>query len=243
MSKLTDKKRWVKRQGYGYLDSVLFDDLFHKYLEKSEGKICLEIGCSPGYWLPYIAREFGYFPEGIDYLDDAEEVTGQTFRNNNVNDYKIHIADFTTWEAPKKYDLVCSFGFIEHFTGDLNKQMVKKHVDLIKPGGKLIMDVPNFNYLQYPLNWLMNKGNLKGHNIRTMTLRYFRNIAKKYGLKILYLDYYGGVFDYWALKKNPNIFQKVLFCGVRFFAKYTRKIDIKNRFLSPYIVFIAEKER
>jgi 2-polyprenyl-3-methyl-5-hydroxy-6-metoxy-1,4-benzoquinol methylase len=37
---------------------------------------------------------------------------------------------------------VISFGFIEHF--DNPENVIQKHLDLLKPGGILIVGVPNF---------------------------------------------------------------------------------------------------
>src|SRR4030042_3213015 len=139
---LTSKDNWFGRQSRGEIKSILFGDLFSKYFKKSKNKSCLEIGCVPGRFLAYICKNFGYFPEGIDYIKDTRKITGATLSLNGLHKFEIYEGDFIKWEIPKQYDLVCSFGFIEHFEGDLNKQIVKKHIKLLKPGGKLIMDIP-----------------------------------------------------------------------------------------------------
>ncbi|MFC1590514.1 hypothetical protein ACFL42_03390, partial [Candidatus Omnitrophota bacterium] len=148
--------------------------------------------------------------------------------------------DFSTWNHSIKYDLICSFGFIEHFKGELEKQIIKKHIDMLKPGGKLILTVPNFNYGQYIICSLLNRRLLRKHNIKTMTLSYFKDIASLNGLNIIYLKYYGGLFDFWLGDDNLNIFQLILHKILRVARYLLHNIKLNNRFFSPYIVFIAE---
>lgn len=239
---LTTREKWNKRKSRGEIKSVLFSDIFKKYLKKSRSKVCLEIGCVPGRFLAYLAKNFGYFPEGIDYVEKTEEITGETLRNNGINDFVLYEADFTKWKIPKQYDLVCSFGFIEHFTGELNEKVIRKHVDLAKPGGTIIIDIPNFNYCQYLFHYVLDRENLSGHNIEIMNLRYFRNLAVRHNLKIAHLGYCGGLFNYWGLSKNANCFQKIIFKLLKGISKFTKKIGfLNNRFFSPFLVFVAKK--
>lgn len=239
---LTSSDNWSGRHSRGEIKSMLFGDLFSKFLKKSEGKFCLEIGCVPGRFLTYICKNFGYFPEGIDYVKDTKKITGETLLLNGIRDFVIYEEDFTRWKIPKQYDLVCSFGFIEHFMGDPNKQMIEKHINLLKQGGKLIIDIPNFNYCQYLLHSMLNREILDRHNIKIMNLSYFKKIAETYDLKILHLDYYGGLFNYFGLAENANFLQWMVYNLLKAIARKTKKLTrLNNRLFSPYIVFIAEK--
>jgi len=241
--KLTTQDAWSHRKG-GIVDSILFEDLFLKYLEKIENKICLEIGCVPGKFLSYISKNFGYFPEGIDYITGTKQITEETLKLNNIHQYNIYESDFTIWNSPKQYDLVCSFGFIEHFTGDLERKIIKSHIDLLKPGGKLILDVPNFRFGQYFIHFLLNRENLKKHNLKIMKLSYFTMVAKENNLKIIHLGFYGGFFEFWSAN-NLNLIRKIIFRVLKIIEKIIKKTPLKsfnNCFFSPYIVFIAEKQ-
>ena len=183
--------------------------MFYKYLQKTKDKTCLEIGCVPGRFLAYICKNFGYFPEGIDYVKGTKKITEKTLALNGLQKFSIFEKDFLQWETAKQYDLVCSFGFIEHFEGDLNRQVIEKHVRLLKPGGKLIMDIPNFNYCQYLFHLMLNREVLSTHNIKIMNLALFqKNSRKTHDLKILHLDYYGGLFNYWGLTSKTKLFRK-----------------------------------
>jgi SAM-dependent methyltransferase len=92
------------------------------------------------------------------------------------------------------YDIVVSLGVIEHFNDPT--AVVARHIELLKPGGVLILEVPNmagrFNH------WLLQKAKmhdlLEHHNLSVMSKGYFAALAKQFGLEIKFLDYVGG-FD------------------------------------------------
>ena len=247
MPKLTSKVRWEGRNTVGKVNSVLFSNLFHTYLKRTKNKTCLEIGCVPGSYLAYISKTFGYKAEGIDYLKNTKKIVSKTLRNNNITKFSIYQADFLEWIPQKKYDLVCSFGFIEHFKGAASTIVIQKHIDILKPGGMLILEVPNFTYLQYLIHWFLDRDRLQEHNLKTMNLLYYKMISKLYDLKILHLGYYGGFFRFWGLCKNANIIQRKIFHVLKSLEQRSNKIPwlkrINNRFLSPFIVFIAQKKR
>ncbi len=249
MGQLTTRKDWeVRKPEAGEARGVMFEDIFQKFLKKTSDKSCFEIGCVPGTYLAYICKNFGYSAEGIDYLENTAEITGETLNKAGIKDYNIYEGDFTQWQIPGQYDLVCSFGFIEHFSGDTEKEVAAKHVRLLKPGGLLMMDVPNFRYGQYLIHMLLDKKNLIEHNCRTMSLSYFRHLAETHNLEVLYLSYYGGPFSFWTENKNPDFLQiavfyffKVIQHTVAFIARAFRFKNLDNRWFSPFIIFIARK--
>jgi SAM-dependent methyltransferase len=235
---------WESRKSVAADEGVLFRDMFSRYLEDSQGKRCLEIGCVPGGFLGYICKNFGYFPEGIDNVKGTKEITEETLKNYGLNEYSIYQEDFLAWKPNKKYHLVCSFGFIEHFAGETLARVIQKHIEIIEPGGKLIIDVPNFRYGQYALRYPIDKKILDEHNLDIMNLEYFNKIAQDFNLKILCLGYTGGFFDFWVENRHKNFFQRVLFRiiqGIKSRISRSKLRDINNKYFSPFIIFIAEK--
>jgi SAM-dependent methyltransferase len=233
---LTTEKDWENVVSQPNVEDIPFKDIFHKYLSKTRGT-ALEIGCVPGQFLAYICRKFGYFPEGIDYVKNTKKTTAETLRNNSLNNFKIHKADFRKWKPSKKYDLVCSFGFIEHFSNPL--KITEKHIALIKNGGKLFIEVPNFSGFKGWLQKTFDTENYKKHNTQVMNLEFYENIAKENNLKIIYLGYYGG-FKIWWVNKHPTLYQKLVHHSFKLISLATENLKMNNR-LSPFIVFIAEK--
>ena len=222
-------------------DKVIFSELFSTYLKNiGKNKVAIEIGCVPGLYLAYVCKHFGYFPEGIDFVRDSEEITGQTLRNFGLNEYEIYNEDFLKWKTEKKYDLVLSLGFIEHFLD--TDEIIKKHVSLLKKGGKIIVEVPNFRYGQMWLHYFLDRENLLRHNTNVMNISYFKTVAKKYTLKIDHLGYYGGLFRFWWENKKPTKVQRIAHYFLTLVGEVTRRIGMNNRYFSPYLIMIAEKK-
>ncbi|MCP4400818.1 MAG: methyltransferase domain-containing protein [bacterium] len=244
MGRLTQKSDWGGQGSRGFVAHIIEGVLLHKYFDKTKGKVCLAIGCSTGGSLAYISRVFGYFPEGIDYVKHTKDIVKRTLHNNGINDCKIYEEDFLSWQPSRKYDLVLSGGFIEHFSGKLLETVKDKHIELLSPGGRIVITVPNFNYGQYLIHFLLDRDNLAQHNIKTMTRAYYRKIAKEYGLKIIFLGYIGGFFSFWVKNKSLNLLQRMILKGLLFLQRMGIKSPLRsfcNPILSPYLVFIGEK--
>ena len=67
-----------------------------------------------GNYMVYINKEFGYRVDGLDYSDNMEYVRAN-LSYNGIQDAELFKADFFELVPAKKYDLVFSGGFAEHF--------------------------------------------------------------------------------------------------------------------------------
>ena len=244
MGRLTRKKRWGGFVNHGFVENIIEGEILSKHFNKTRGKVCFEVGCAGGKSLAYISRNFGYFPEGINYIEGTRDIVKKTLKNNGINECKIYEEDFLGFKPSRKYDLVFSGGFIEHFYEKLLETVENKHMELLAPGGRIVISVPNFNYGQYLIHFLLDRANLRQHNIKTMTRAYYRKLAKEYGLIIIFLGYTGGFFDFWTENRSLNLFQKMLYKGLWLFKRIAAKSQLGsfcNPILSPYLVFIGEK--
>lgn len=239
---LASKEYWESR---GILEDVKINSscakLITKYVQKSKSReeVALEVGCVPGTFLGFICRELGFKAAGIDYVADAKKITQKSLLNFGVKKSSIFEDNFLTWKHKKTYDLVCSFGFIEHFKNA--HEIADKHLSYLKQGGTVIIEMPNFRYFQYALHKMLDKENLERHNVEIMHTNFLNDFVKRNQLKARYVGYAGGVFDFWAENKNPNGFQKIVLQCLRVLAFIGRRIPIHNRYLSPFIFVIAEK--
>lgn len=239
----TDKPFWDKyyvgslpRQ----VDEVLFDDLFRLYLPRDPNKTVLEVGCAGGEFMAHLTKKHGFRPYGIDFSDEIEK-TRSTFRFNDLPEPTLFKEDFFAWQPPQRFDVVCSFGFVEHFD-DLDA-VVKKHAALVAPDGMLFITMPNFAHLQYPLHWLLDRENLRRHNTRIMNLRSLRRALVGLPFQIRHLSYYR-TMDFWTENANPLFWQKILKSQVRALSRTINRIVGPNRpnaLLSPHIVLVAQR--
>lgn len=244
MKSLIQKQDWEKKRQKTYKNKIFsteFDTIFSKFLKKHTNikKSMLEIGCMPARFLAHIASQYGYYPEGIDYISGSKKACEETLLNSGINEFNIIENDFFKWTTSNKYDLVCSFGFIEHFNNP--KSIVDKHIMLLNNYGLLIIEIPNFSGLQKYIHKWLDRENYENHNISIMNLSFFREVIIERKLRLMFLGYYGGFFNFWWENKSPSIIQLIAYIILRSISLLTKKININNRLLSPYIFLIAKK--
>jgi SAM-dependent methyltransferase len=130
---------------------------------------CLEVGCFPGRFLP-ILGELGYELHGIDLTPRVEQDLPAWLRNQGYRVGRFVKGEFLSWDPGRRYDVVCSFGFIEHFSDW--PAVLRSQARLVAKGGYLVVSTPNFRgALQWLLHWSLDRQNLKRHNIWSMNPR------------------------------------------------------------------------
>ena len=223
------------------VQSVYFSDVFNRYLKPDSSKRVLEVGCAGGEYLCYLAKHFGFIPYGVDYSDEIRK-TAELFEFNGLARPKLYQEDFFKWQPGELYDVVCSFGFIEHFEDP--RLVIQKHVDLLSPGGKLIITLPHFAHLQFIFHWLLDRENLAIHNTKTMRLPVLRKALSGLPVTVDHLNYYQ-TFGFWTERKQWSEWQRFAEKGIQTIGKISWKLAGFNRpnfLLSPHIVLVASKQ-
>ncbi len=242
-------KSFIKHISRDYSYHVL-SQLYLKYLPKDSNLKIIEIGCAPGRHLINFHKQFGYEPYGVEYSENGYSLARNNFLKEGLNPENIIKADFFDEEFQsknqKKYDLVFSRGFIEHFD-DVNK-VVDNHMSLLGDRGYLIVSIPNIRGLNYYILKLSNYSSLITHNFSIMDKDVFYELFENKGLDSLYCDYVGtfsfGLFNtnkkwkyyLWrislVLQRPFDFIWRVIFGGYH----------IKNKYTSPYLFFIGRKK-
>lgn len=177
-----DRHRWV---------------ICDRYLPRDENLRIVEIGCAPGVLLLSYHKRYRYEPWGIDYSHTGVAKARQLFRSASLNPGNIVEADFFAQAVTEKFgeffDVVTSHGFIEHF--DQPTDVVRRHVNLLRVGGFLVVSIPNlrgFNYLRVRMSC---PEKLVMHNLAIMKLPVFRSIFKDpgFGLETLFVGWVGTI--------------------------------------------------
>lgn len=159
-------------------------------LDSTPGDI-MELGCAPGRVMENMARlrpQHRY--HGLDYAKDGVKRSRSALKNAGLC-CTVHHGDIKTFETPRKYDLVVSYGLIEHFTDPL--PMLKEHKRFCTPKGRVAITVPNYahpivkRFIQY-----LDPKALNTHVLDTMDESVIEQLFQKAGFKNVRVGSCGG---------------------------------------------------
>lgn len=215
--------------------------LFKKYLPSNPRLTFLEVGCIPGRFLVNFKKIFGYKIYGVDYSDKFN-LLKKNMSLNKIKDYKVWKADILKFNPKIKFDIVTSFGFIEHFIDP--SAYVAKMSSLVKKNGYFIVELPNFRYLQYIIHYINNKELLKAHYLKYMNANKLEKLVKKVSpMKTIYSGYYGIIQDFPYKKTFPHNLLHHLTHGFNIIAsKLSLNVLLSNPWTSTSTVYIGKKQ-
>jgi SAM-dependent methyltransferase len=187
-SRLTLPREYRHTPRAHYLNAIL--DVFDRSLPTDASLTAAEIGGAPGQYLAYLHRTLGYDVTCVDFSATGCAKTVDNFRLLDIPgdvvqaDITLNVGDLPT------FDVVYSLGLIEHFAD--RRQIVENHALLVRPGGYLVLGVPNFRGLT---GWFMRTLapiTYATHEIGAMDLDGWREFEEALGLHVLWKDYVGG---------------------------------------------------
>ncbi len=218
-------------------DQLILKELFEIFLEP--GGSCFEVGCYPGSYLAYLGKRFDYTVSGIDTTPFVLSRLPVFLRDQQVKIGALYHGDFLKFKPQDTYDVVCSFGFIEHFVNF--EEVIGKHVQLLHRDGLLVLACPNFTGLQFPLHWLLDRDNLNRHFPPSMDLGRWTKVLEHNGMKILRQGYYK-TFDFWVDASRRGCVSHLLIDHIqRIATQIDRRVNWPNSLLSPYIFSFSRK--
>jgi 2-polyprenyl-3-methyl-5-hydroxy-6-metoxy-1,4-benzoquinol methylase len=140
-----------------------------------EGMRFLEIGCAPGSMLAWVAEVLRAQVAGLDYSEPGLALTRRLFEALGLEaDLRCEDLFNTTFE-PASFDVVFSAGVIEHF--DDPYEVVRRHMILLKRGGKALITIPNYGGLYGHLQRHFDPDNLALHNLTIMQTAELEKVA------------------------------------------------------------------
>jgi len=114
---------------------------FRKYIP--EESLVLEVGFGSGRILARIAKERNCRCVGVDVADDAFTSLSFFSQQQRVKVEAIKGDGFSLPFKDQSFDVVYSEGVIEHFPIGRAAEMVREHARVCRPGGLVIVSVPN----------------------------------------------------------------------------------------------------
>jgi 2-polyprenyl-3-methyl-5-hydroxy-6-metoxy-1,4-benzoquinol methylase len=156
MSSLTSSTFWdswwpgkialseLKADDFQYGRNGFFLRLMRRKLGSLDGIQVVELGGACSLVLLALAKWHGAKVTAIDYSPEGLDLTKRLFQANRCPVELIE-ADFLNWRPAGKYDVVTHYGVLEHFTDPA--PLVRISADLLSPGGKLFLSMPNMRAL------------------------------------------------------------------------------------------------
>jgi len=256
-SKLTDIEFWdnywekyqlpleiTKSDKNPYLNEIL--KTFDHYLPKNPNLSVLEIGGSPGQYLAYLHRNFGYSVACMDYSPLGCQKTRENLALLGIKG-RVYEADlFKDNRELPQFDIVYSLGLIEHFT-DFDGVIVK-HLEYLKPGGLLILGAPNFLGINHFFLKRLAPELLAKHNLNNMNLKNWKHLESTFNLKEIFLGYVGGFHPSLFHRKELNTLTNSILFPLTKLLVFVFKTHLKNlrrynsRFFSGYLMGFFEKK-
>jgi len=207
--------------------------IFDRYLPHEPGLLFLEVGCVPGGHMVYFAKHFGYTVDGVDYSSGGPLVEAN-LRLNGVSG-RFFQADVFNFVPDRSYDVVFSAGFVEHFDDPVAP--VARHAELAKPGGLVVLTVPNLTHFNLWAARRYEPEALATHRFDLMTPDGLEGAALKVGLETVFVGYEAVTFRLVCNVGRWDLPARALRKGLALL----RADSIPNRWGSPYVVYVGRK--
>jgi SAM-dependent methyltransferase len=237
------KAFWESRKGLIFYikPNYVFGNILAGLIKQKNIKTTIELGGFPGYYATYLKKYEHLDTTLFDYYIH-QDLINQLLEKNGLKPGDINIieADLFKYQTDKLYDMVLSFGLIEHFSD--TKAIIETHLQFLKPGGVLFITLPNFKSVNGWVQRKFDKENYDKHNIDSMDLQLLTESCKQLGLKEVEA-YYHGRFTVWLENKSERTgLTKAFVKAIWLIGKVATKIvPVESKKLSPYIVLKAVK--
>lgn len=165
-------------------------DVFDRFLSAPPTLSVLELGGAPGQYAAYVRRRHGH---EITLLDSSPQGCEKGRENFELLGLEARVVEGDMFEPPpglEAFDAVYSLGLIEHFA-DVT-QAVRAHVGFVKPGGLLLLGVPNYRGLNEVLLRRLSPSFLAWHRLESMDVSAWDAFERELGLARLYRAHIGG---------------------------------------------------
>ncbi|HEV2394978.1 MAG TPA: methyltransferase domain-containing protein [Verrucomicrobiae bacterium] len=209
-----------------------------RWVPRGQGP-CLELGCFPGRYLAVLG-ELGYELHGVDLTPRVESDLPAWLQQQAYRVGQFIKGDVFTHTFARKFEVVCSFGLIEHF-GNWT-ELVDIHAGLVEQGGLLVLATPNFRgWVQHGLHAWLDGANLAEHNLAAMRPNQWSHQVRDAGFEILISGWFG-TFDFWAnADPRRSRFKRAIIKVVRRLIPMFRLLPEGVTAYAPYCGLVARK--
>ena len=245
--------RSVVRWFLPYDDFLLWDVVFASaFADLPVGARVLEVGSAPGSLLVRFSRRFKTIPYGVEYTKSGAEMNRRTFLEAGFDPSNVIEEDFFSESFLATYrgqfDVVMSRGFIEHF--DDARAVVARHFELLKPGGFMVVTIPNLRGVYGVWTRCFNPDQMPLHNLNIMKGPEFSRLFDGLPLEVIRRGYIG-TFTFWLFTapEGARFMQRIIrglinvqyALNIPFRLLFGRR-GFETRIFSPNLVFVGRRK-
>ncbi|MFH1061439.1 MAG: class I SAM-dependent methyltransferase, partial [Candidatus Omnitrophota bacterium] len=189
---------------------------FKRFIDQND-KLILETGCGTGRLCCLLGESF-YNARiiGIDITQESLDIANKLKEYLGVSNVDFKKGDLFKLDYPDEYfDVVFNDGGIEHFPLEQENNYndaLREMIRVLKPGGKIIVDVPNWNCFAHTFyKWFLKKTG-KGYEYgyeKSFKRRELISLFKSHGLEQLQLRAYDCAHGIYRLR-GYSFFLKLL---------------------------------
>ena len=242
MENLANQKYWdgiFKHSEYEIVPKSNFIRIWiEHYFPVIQNKSCLEIGCYPGRFLA-VFGERGYELYGIDLCEQLDPMqAAMKSKGNKIGHFWK--SDFTSFKPDQQFDVVASFGFIEHYVNW--PDILRQHIVLVKPKGSLIIETPNFvGGFQRWFHSTFCKASFDRHYLPSIDTHAWEKILIENGFDIVFSGFFGK-FHFWYEEEERNLWNKLMLILFRIIKKIlTHVLSEGKKFYAPFCGVVARR--
>jgi SAM-dependent methyltransferase len=232
-----------------YDDHQLWTTIYPRLVPRP-GATVVEIGSAPGEHLVRLSETFGLVPFGIEYSACGIALNRALFVAHGLDPRNVIDVDFFSEDCLEacrgRFDMVVSRGFIEHF--EQAADVVDRHLALLKPGGLLVVTIPNLCGVNLSLTRFFRRELLPMHNLEIMPKAAFSRLFDSEKVRPLACAYFGTFNFYLFSVEKGSRLTPLLAVGTKvqpmlnvLFRVCLGDGGAENRFTSPQLVFAGIK--
>jgi hypothetical protein len=261
MSKLTTKNFWksnaVKSDNYkniiDHSNKLEWVKIIKKYLltlnDSDKLYSYVELGGCPGYITDAITDKLSFKDIYIiDYVNCSNILNKYIFEKKEKkfisSDIILNNNVVSNIPSPK---IICSYGLIEHFTGNDLDLILSAHLNYLTKSDVVVIEFPNFTGFKFFWHIIFDRKDLLKHNLELMN---DPDIISTLGFKVIYKGWTDPPYV-WGNSSVPKFLNKLLIrilykleVFINYFLRIIFSKNIKGgrtRFFSSFYLLILEK--
>lgn len=226
-------------------------DFLDPILKKEAMKSFMEVGAGSSGWLPYFAKKYGYKVSGLDYSEVGCKIAEENLRLLKIDYDEMLCQDLFNWSSDKRYDIIFSYGVIEHFENPA--EVIRIFHTHLNENGIIITLVPNLNGLMGYLSRKFVPEIFSMHKV--IKLEELEQFHVQNGFRNIRTDYAGRIMlaaipwvrsDHFLFREG-TMWRRISLLFVRgvnailSFLDRSLKLTMRSWKYSPYIISVMRK--